>query len=66
MKFQGDVLIFFYFIQVFVFPTNQHLKGMIELHDGKALNDAFDKCIEDIVIMTFRTPIGCGHERQIA
>ena len=25
MKFQGDILIFFYFIQVFVFTTNHHL-----------------------------------------
>ena len=29
MKFQGDILIFYDFIQVFVFTTNHHLKVVI-------------------------------------
>ena len=40
MKFQGDILNFYDFIQVFVFTTNHHLKSFfcnLTLQDGRHL-----------------------------
>ena len=49
MKFQGDILNFYDFIQVFVFTTNHHLKAAADASDtsaGSVMLQEDSKCVD--------------------
>ena len=58
VKFQGDMLNFYDFIQVFLFTPNHHLKAMISYHDFLVQPAAVQKLKS--LLVNFSLNIACS------